>query len=93
MLNIGLQVVWGSRVYKQCQKSVQSLYSYTDKTFHKLNCALIGVLGTGKQLHMLVTFHYQNRLLVPVPEIVLHTIHRTYYNNNYLNKYNSSRRD
>jgi len=93
MLNNRLQIIWGSSVYKQCQKSVQSLQAYTDKTLHKFNCALIAVLGTGRQLHLPVTFHYQNKLLVPVPEMVVHTIHKTYYNNNYLNKYNNSRRD
>ena len=88
--NFSLQL-WGSVVYKQWLEGAQSSYLYTDKIYNRFACALMPALNTFKQLHILGTFHSQNLKFKSVTKMLIHTIHKTYYNNNYLNKYNSNR--
>lgn len=82
MLSNYMSYKWGSYVYKQWPKSRQSWRSYTAKTIFKSACAQSSVLATAKPASIPSTFHYQNKFFISVPELVVHTIHRTYYNNN-----------
>ena len=90
MLNVSK--LWGSRAYKQWSNGAQSLYSYTATSFYKFACVLISVLTTTKLPHIPSPFHHQKTVFMPVHILVVPTIHKTYYNNNYLNKYNSNNR-
>ncbi len=86
------QKVGGSCAHKRWLKSAQKLHSYTEKFKNNIACARSVVLSTVKQLHILAHFHYQDMIFIPVTNLVVPTIHKTYYNNNYLYKYNSNNR-
>jgi hypothetical protein len=89
---LSISKMWGCRVYKQWSNSAQSLCSYTAAGFTKFACVLIDALTTSKPLDIPNPFHHQRMVFVPVLTLVVPTIHKTYYNNNYLNKYNSNNR-